>query len=247
MPRSNKKKSSQKTPFQNSPGQPPPEPSSERPSHSSDIAILSDKKTTLMISRAISSAQKHGIDLKPGRPNPGTGDCAFEAAIFNINDRTCFQEKFQMSIAYYRRIFVTDMANRTLHSPYNTLPPAKWLRGWSEMLESGAYERGIFGDLMVPGIACGLKKILLIFNTNPASPHDPIYVVNPIDFDVHPDTEIPIILCYNMTHYESLEPCTAHDIELTVNLVKEYEAGRYCYSKKDVPYLINTDIKLKLM
>ena len=181
-----------------------------------------------MISRAISSAQKHGINLKPGRPNPGTGDCAFEAAIFNNNDRACFQQKFLHSIDWYRRIFVTDMANRTLHTPYNTLTSNEWLRGWSEMLQPGAYERGIFGDLMIHGIACGLKKVLLIFNTNPDTPHDPIYVVKPSDFDVDQDTEIPIVLCYNMSHYESLEPCTEHDVQATVNLVKDYK-GRYHY------------------
>ena len=131
------------------------------------------------------------------------------------------------------------MANRTLHTPYNTLTPKEWLRGWSQMLEPGAYERGIFGDLMLPGIACGVKKVLLIFNTNPASPHDPIYVVSPTDFDVQPDTEIPIVLCYNMTHYESLEPCTEQDVQATVNLVKEYKGGRYRYSRKDIANLIS--------
>merc|ERR1712208_226207 len=118
--------------------------------------------------------------------------------------------------------------------------------GWSEMGEPGAYERGIFGDLMIPGIACGLKKVILIFNTNPASPHDPIYVVNPNNFNVQPDTDIPIVLCYNMSHYESLEPVREHDVQATVHLVREYEAGRYRYSKKDIPFLINTDIQLQL-
>ena len=242
MPRSNKKKFSQRTP-----GRPPPEPPPENQICSSEIAIMLNKETAIMISRAISSAQKHGIKLKAGRPNPGTGDCAFEAAIFNNNDRACFQQKFLNSIDWYRKIFATDMANRTLHSPYNTLPPSEWLRGWSEMLESGAYERGIFGDLMVPGIACGLKKVILIFNTNPASPHDPIYVVNPSNFNVQPDTEIPIVLSYNMSHYESMEPITENDVQATINLVREYEAGRYIYSKKDIPFLISTDSKLQLI
>ena len=138
------------------------------------------------------------------------------------------------------------MANRTLHSPYNTLTSNEWLRGWSEMLQPGAYERGIFGDLMIHGIACGLKKVLLIFNTNPDTPHDPIYVVKPSDFDVDQDTEIPIVLCYNMSHYESLEPCTEHDVQATVNLVKDYKEGRYSYSRKDIPNLISPNINLQL-
>ena len=94
------------------------------------------------------SRVKHGINLRHGRTNPGTGDCAFEAIIYNINERQCFKEKFLMSIDWYRRIWVTDMANRTVHSPYNTLENAEdWLSGWSEMLIPGTYERGIYGDL----------------------------------------------------------------------------------------------------
>ena len=53
------------------------------------------------------SAQRHGINLRHSTTNPGTGDCAFESLIQNINDRPCFREKFTMSINYYRRIFVT--------------------------------------------------------------------------------------------------------------------------------------------
>ena len=70
------------------------------------------------------------------------------------------------------------MANRTIDSPYNTMGPQEWLNQWSQMLVPGTYERGIFGDLMLPGIACGIRKVLLIFNTNLNTPHDPIYVVN---------------------------------------------------------------------
>ena len=222
MPRSNKKKSSQKVPFLNPPTKPPPRPPPQSDSSSSAMSILLDRERSVMVARAIASAQKHGIKLKQGRPNPGTGDCAFEAAIYNINDRHSFKEKFLMSIDWYRRIFVTDMANRTLNSPYNTLTNEQWFSGWNEMLVPGTYERGIFGDLMVPGIACGVKKIILIFNTNENFPHDPISVINPSNYDVQPDTEIPIVLCYNMSHYESLEPFTNDDIQATVNLVREY-------------------------
>ena len=100
------------------------------------------------------------------------------------------------------------------------------------------YERGIFGDLMLPGIACGIKKILLIFNTNINTPHDPIYIIDPSTFNVQPDTDIPNILAYNMSHYESIEPCTNEDIDGTIKLVREYKDGTYKYGKKDIPYLL---------
>ena len=195
-----------------------------------------------MISRAIISANKHGIRLEHGSSNPGLGDCAFEAVIQNNNDRHCFREKLPMSISWYRRIWVTDMANRTVNSSWNTLGQQKWLEGWQEMLVPGTYERGIFGDLMLPGIACGVKKILLIFNTNLDSPHDPIYVIDPRRFNVNPDTELPIVLAYNQSHYESMNPCTEADTNLTANLAKEYSEGRYKYGRKDLQFFLGIDI-----
>ena len=109
------------------------------------------------------------------------------------------------------------------------------------MLVPGIYERGIFGDLMLPGIACGVRKILLIFNTNPQSPHDPIYVVDPRQFNMEADSAVPIILAYNQSHYESLHPCSDADIQATADLVVEYLDNRYRYSKKDFPLLLGLD------
>ena len=56
-----------------------------------------------------------------------------------------------MSIDYYRRIWATDMANRTVNTPLNISTPKQWLEEWKQMQEPGAYERGIYGDLMLPG------------------------------------------------------------------------------------------------
>ena len=144
MPRSNKKKNFSK-----------PSPKSIPLQSSHDvIESLFEKEKSLMISRTIFSGKKHGVNLKHGSSNPGTGDCAFESIIQNINDRPCFQEKFFMPVDYYRKIWVTDMANRTVNSPWNIYSSAQWTEGWRQMLIPGAYERGIFGDLMLPGIAC---------------------------------------------------------------------------------------------
>ena len=74
-----------------------------------------------MINTAISSAHKHGIKLKPGSPNTGAGDCAFEAVIQNNNDRSFFATKYKMPIPYYRHLWTIDMANRTVDSPWNTV------------------------------------------------------------------------------------------------------------------------------
>merc|ERR1712013_366665 len=163
----------------------------------------------------------------------------FEAIIHNINDRPCFPETLPMSISYYRQIWVADMANRTIDTPYNIYSNKQWLEGWAQMLVPGAYERGIFGDLMLPGIACAIRKFILIFNTNLDTPHDPIYVVDPTSFNIPPDTEIPVVLAYNMSHYESMEPCTEVDDKMSTDLVKQYIEGRYRYSKQDMPYLLS--------
>ena len=162
------------------------------------VNLMSDERSR-MISRAICSAHYHQINLKPGSPIPGFGDCAFEAAIQNINERNCYKKKFPLPITSYRQYFVTDMANRTVNTEWNihSHSPQEWLSGWQEILIPGTYERGVFGDLMLPGIACGVQKYLLIFNTSTNSPHDPIYVVDPRKFDVQPDTDIPIVIAYN--------------------------------------------------
>ena len=244
MPRSNKKKKNAHLPSSSLPFlEPPPKNLFTQQicsaSPDPDISNLLRKEKTMMISRCIQSAKKHGINLKHGSSNPGTGDCAFEAIIQNINDRADFREKFPMSINWYRRTWTTDMANRTIYSDYNTFTNQEWLEGWKEMQTPGTYERGIFGDLMLPGIACGTRKYLLIFNTSLNTPHDPIYVVDPNIFNVNPDTDIPVVLSYNMSHYESMEPCTNVDVQMSKDLVRQYLEGRYRYKRHDLPYLLS--------
>ena len=118
--------------------------------------------------RAISSAKKHGINLVPGRENPGYGNCSYEATIFNINDRLCFDENLPMSPSFYRRIWNTDIMNKIIdgRNKWNQgLTKAQLREGFTERMESGVYERPFFGDMMMAGIACGIKKRILIFNT----------------------------------------------------------------------------------
>ena len=196
----------------------------------------------LMIKRAIRSGKKHGVTLLPGRFNLATGNCAFESAIYNVNDRNCFEAKFHLSVDYYRRIWATDMKNRTLNDDtWQIYSEKEWEAGWQEMMESEIYERGIFGDLMLFGIACGLKKVLLIFNTNLETPHDPIYVCDPRRFQVEPDSEIPVVLAYNMSHYESVHPADGSDEGKTISLVNQYLGGSYVFGRKDMPYLLIED------
>ena len=195
-----------------------------------------------MIKRAIGSGKKHGVTLIPGRCNLAKGNCAFESAIYNVNDRNCFNAKFPSSVDYYRRIWAIDMKNRTLNDEtWQIYSEKEWEAGWQEMMKSEIYERGIFGDLMLFGIACGLKKVLLIFNTSLETPHDPVYVCDPRRFQVEPDSEIPVVLAYNMSHYESLHPAEGLDEGKTVSLVNHYLDGSYEFGRKDMHYLLIDD------
>ena len=108
------------------------------------IFILKEKEVQKMIRRAIANGQAHGINLKHGRVNPGNGDCAIEATLYNNNDRLCFETKYTLPISFYRQIWTTDMANRTVESPWNTVGTEAWYEGWKDMAIPGTYERGFF-------------------------------------------------------------------------------------------------------
>ena len=199
--------------------------------------------------RAISSAQKHGINLEPGRENKGNGNCSYEAAIYNINDRKCFADKLPMSHDYYRRIWNTDMMNKIIdkaNSDWNPgLTNAQLREGFEEVMESGVYEIPFFGDMMIAGIACGMKKRILIFNTNEKTTHDPISVVDPLHYGGVIDTDIPVVVAYDIVHFESLHPVDSKDIDETIKLVKSYIAQpsrygvEYGFTRSDIKDLIS--------
>ena len=195
-----------------------------------------------IVSRAKASARKHGIKLIHGTPNNSDGNCAIESAIFNINDRDCFPESLIFSADYYRRIWMTDMKNRTIHDKtWNIYSAEEWELGWAEMMKSGVYERGLFGDLMLLAIACGIKKYILIFNTSLDAPHDPVFVCDPRKFGVEPDSQIPVVFAYNLVHYESMNTLDKEDDLKTIDLVQRYLTGRYEFGRKDIPHLLKLD------
>ena len=196
----------------------------------------------MLTKRAVASAKKHGIGLKPGLENSADGNCAFESVILNINERSSFSMTLPFSADYYRRIWMTDFKNRTIDdTTWNIYTRGEWEEGWNKMMQSGIYEQGLFGDLMLFGIACGVRKVLLIFNTNLNTAHDPIYVCDPRKFGVEPDTSVPVVLAYDMSHYESLCPLTTLDVQKTSELVDEYLEGKYRFNKQDLPLLLSID------
>ena len=75
-----------------------------------------------------------------------------------------------------------DMMERILIEicPWNLGYTEQQVRdGLAKLQESGIYEIDFFGDMMMGGIACGIRKRILIFNTSKNLLHDPISVVDP--------------------------------------------------------------------
>ena len=214
---------------------------------------LKELKHKTMFEKAIESAKKHKINLKPGRENNGMGNCSYEAVIFNINDRGCFHSKFNMSLEHYRVVWNTDMMNKVLDKrvPWNPgLTRQDIVQGFQELMISGVYERDFFGDMIMAGIACGVRKIILIFHTNEdisKTGHDPVSVIDPRDYAGDIDSEIPVVVAYNLVHYESLLPLCEDDVEEILKLVRSYMAKpskyqeEYGFSGKDISYLVSKD------
>ena len=100
----------------------------------STVQSLMNDERRMMISRGIESGRNHGIQLKHGSANPGTGDCAFQSVIQNINERKIFKEKYPLSTSYYRRMWATDMANRTVDTEWNIYSREEWFKGWQDMM-----------------------------------------------------------------------------------------------------------------
>ena len=163
-----------------------------------------------------------------------------------------------MSPDVYRRIWNVDMMNKVLDKKIAWNPGLtkhEIQEGFQEIMVPGVYERSFFGDMIMPGIACGTRKRILIFNTNEninTTGHDPISVVDPRDHGGHIDSEVPVVVAYNLVHFESLHPVDESDIKETVKLVNSYSSKpsrymqEYGFTSKDMPYLISADLKSTL-
>ena len=209
-------------------------------------SILLDGGQSLIVKRAIASASRHGIELDPGRSNQASGNCAFKAPIFNLNDRPCFMENLSMSIDYYRRLWITDAENLLFDGPFNPgYSYSEWHAGFERLKESNIYEVDFFGDMVIPAIACGLRKELLIFNTNINLPRTPVTLISPSEFGVEPNSKIPIVLAYDLSHYESLHPIDNDAIQKSIALASLIKEGNYHFSHQDLGQLVNLSLPLQ--
>ena len=199
-----------------------------------------DNQSPLIVQRAITSAEKHGIALVQGILNKADGNCAFDAVLNNINHRNCFVNKLSLPSTVYRQVWVTELEMESSNYPALGAGYTKEEKeeNWNQLKQSGVYEVDFFGDMVIHAIARGCNKNILIFNTN-IEAADPIYVIQANHFGGFSDTDIPIVIAYNQVHYESLHPLTDQDTEKTKMLMHSYINGTYQYKKKDIPFLIS--------
>ena len=172
-----------------------------------------------IVKKAIENAKFHGINLYPGTKNPGLGDCVFESVLDNLNTRNCFHENLIEDALFWRNVWMTEIEKIAYDNWNEGRTIEEWKSAFNFLKQPGVYEVSL-GDLVPPGIAHCIKKNLLIFNTSPEA-FCPVYVVPASMFGGSPDTDVPICLAYNQSHYESLIPCSHEDIEKTVSLSKQ--------------------------
>ena len=97
---------------------------------------------SLMVTKAIESARRHGAKLIQGKLNQADGNCAFESVINNVNLRDCFQTKLPFSPLTYRVQWMTNLQNQ--ESRYPLLGAGYTVEekreNWDRLKQSGVYE-----------------------------------------------------------------------------------------------------------
>ena len=177
-----------------------------------------------MIDLCIRSAYRMGIFLQQGTPNPAAGNCLFESAIYNINDRPEFRPYTleSLSVQECRALWVTLL--QTQIPVYRPEFDAYSDDDWRAMARDGTWDENL-GDLMPYAISIGTHKRMIIWHTNPGAGRL-VSIVEPETFGVDSDSEIPICLAYSGSHYESMHPL---NVEETVKLFESIKNGTSPY------------------
>ena len=192
-----------------------------------------DREPSSMIEIAIANATEHGINLHQGVENLANGNCLFETVIDSINTRVCFNEQLNETPDFYRNLWMSELEKVGYNDWNNGRTKDQWKDEWDVLKQSGKYEFDL-GDLVPLGIAHCIKKDILVFNTF-SSAHSPIYVIEASKLcNQFPDTDIPICLAYNGSHYEMLVPDTNEDITQTIKTKTDFVSGNYRLSTTDI-------------
>jgi len=183
-------------------------------------------KHSLIFQKAIGIAKKHGISVHADEPNSADGNCVFESVMSSINNSNCFQENFEESPNYYRKMWL-DEVEKFAYDNWNLgKTEAEWKYEWSILKCSRTYEYDL-GDLILPAIAHCIKKDILVFNTSEL-PYSPVYVIESSKLAGEANsTEVPICLAYDQKPYEALFPDSEDDVMKTIRLKRDIIEGNY--------------------
>ena len=195
-----------------------------------------------IVEDGISNARSHGIDLHHGVENLAMGDCVFECLIDGISTQDSFVEVYNGDPAYWRRKWLTEAQDIAYAFSNAGMEKETWMKEWNLLKEPRQYEHCL-GDLILPAIAHCTQKNILIFNTSTIA-HSPIFVIEASTLDNRPaNTETPVIMAYDQSHYESLVPNTEEDKQKTIELARMFVMGKYTKKIEDIPVLKKKTIK----
>ena len=184
---------------------------------------------------AVRLAHRIGFCIQPGTKNPAKGNCLFESAIFNINDRPelALFGQIKDTIQECRSLWVTQF--QTQIPIYRPAYDVYTMEQWDGIKKDGAWE-GDLGDLMPYCIAFATKKRILIIHTYDEAVV-PLSIVEPEQFGQDRDCDMPICLAYNKSHYESVHPVGT---ETSIDLFEKTKLDDDC------TFLTSTDVKSML-
>ena len=93
-------------------------------------------------------------------------------------------------------------------------------------------------DFMMNGIAFTLSKNILVINTKPQDlSKEAITLIQPETFDGETNTDIPLVLAYDGSHYEGFIPNDEEDIQKTIELVRKMKTNNYHVKTGDIEVL----------
>ena len=193
-----------------------------------------------MVKMAIDIGSEHEVNLVAGgktMPNKANGNCLYESIIDNINSRRkYFSEDLRDTPENYRKYWLQEGEMKIREGKVfypNIYSDEQWDSAWETLQTTNQYDIEYFGEMAILSCAHSLRKDILIINTpwkmRNASAHGPINVVssNTIVPTNTRSTEIPLVLAYDGTHFESLIPDTEEAVQKTVQLVKDFKTDAY--------------------
>ena len=170
-----------------------------------------------MLALAISASESLGISLIPCPPTQGGGNSMFEACVLQLGSELRAEERDQN---YWRdRVANFVQSSCEAYSRYYRKKMGRagtkqeqWKNDWDYLRKSGNYNCWA-GDLLLPGLAACMKRNVLVFNTySEATEIYTVHLAETLGGKAARAYLCPLILCYDGSQYEGLEPSSEEDI-----------------------------------